>query len=164
MTKKKTQDTNATDNLGLAPDVEVPKLVPAVLPGDLGLPVVVKYLGYEIKNSRQFNREQRLYQFQLPQEFGAAKFSLWAQTQLDLKLRNIPRMAVVVLQYLGKGEGERAQHNWTVQQFRGTSEQLGKLKTHYREGCEIAAQAVAMLEQSMDAKLGQHDDDDDLPF
>lgn len=163
MRKPKPVVTTATDNNGLAPDVAVPKLIPAILPGDLGVPVIAKYLGYEVKRSRQFNRDQRLYQFQLPQDFGAAKFSLWSQTQLDLKLGSVTRNSIVLVQYLGRGEGDRAQHNWSIRPFRGTSAQLQTLIAENSEGCEIVKQAIAMLE---DSTMGQLNDgeNDDLPF
>lgn len=163
MRSKKPVAPTAADNSGLAPDVVIPKLIPAIQVGDLGMPVIAKYLGYDVKRSRQFNRDQRLYQFQLPQDFGGVKFSLWSQAQLDLKLGQIPRNNIVLIQYLGRGEGDKAQHNWTVRHFRGTSAQLQALISDSREGCETVAQAVAMLEQSMDGKMGD-DDNDDLPF
>lgn len=164
MTKPRKTTPTDTDQLGLAPEVAVPKLVPALQPGDLGVPVVAKYTGYEIKKSRQFNREQRLYQFQLPQEFGSLKFSLWAQTQLDLKLGQTPRNSIILIQYMGRGEGDRAQHNWTVRPFRGTSAQLAELVARHSEGCGIAQQAASMLAQSMDGNAAHNNDDDDLPF
>lgn len=164
MTKRTTKDAAQTDMMGLAPEVEVPKLTPAIMPGDLGIPVVAKYLGYEVKHSRQFNREQRLYQFQLPQDFGGLKFSLWSQTQLDLKFRNIPRKTVVLIQYLGRDDSERAQHNWSIRQFRGTSAQLQELIGASGEGCGIAQQAISMIAQSMNGNSTMNDDDDDLPF
>lgn len=164
MTTKKTA-VEATGADGLAPDVEVPKLIPALMPGDLFIPVIAKYIGYEIKNSKRFGRDQKLYQFQLPQDFGGGlKFSLWSQTQLDLKLGQIPRGGIVMLQYHGKEDGERSQHNWTVRPFRGTSAQLQDLISRHAEGCEIAQHATEMLSQSMSGGMGSNDDDDQLPF
>lgn len=164
MARKKLTDPNQADALGLGADVEIAKLVPAIQPADAGFPVVAKYLGYEVKHSRQFNRDQRLYMFQLPADFGSAKFSLWAQTQLDLKLASIVRQSIVLIQYLGRGEGDRAQHNWSVRPFKGTSAQLKDLIGQYSEGCAIVKQTVDMLETSINGQAATNDDDDDLPF
>lgn len=164
MSPRATKEEKATDAKGLAPEVATPKLVPAVLPGDLGLPTLVKYNGWETRQSRNYAREQKLYMFQLPQEQGGAVFALWGNVQLDLKLRQIPRTALCVIQYLGKGDGDRAQHQWSVRHFRGTSAQLQELKREYSEGAEVVAQAVALLEQASLAGTGNGGQDDDLPF
>lgn len=163
MSAKDTKEKKLADAKGLGPEVETPKLVPAVLPGDLGQPVVVKYVGWEMRQSRNFGREQKLYMFQLPQEVGGSTFALWGNVQLDLKLRQIPRTALCVMQYLGKADGDRAQHQWSVRQFRGTSQQLQQLKDEYQAGAEVVAQAVGLLDQASQAGMG-HGGDDDLPF
>lgn len=156
-------DPTQTDALGLGKDVEIAKLIPAVQPADIGFPVVAKYLGYEIKHSRTFNRDQRLYQFQLPSEYNGVKFSLWAHTQLDLKLSSITRTSIVLLQYCGRPEGERTQHQWIVRPFRGTTTQLRELVAQYEQGCRMVMETVQMLEQSMDGNSASMESDD-LPF
>lgn len=149
------------DLSGLAPEVELPKLTPALQPADLGQGCVARYLGSETRDSKNYGREQKLHSFELGSGFARSRFALWGNVQLDLKLRQVPKTGIVILQYLGKDEGERAQHKWSVRQFRGTVKQLQEVAVQYEQGSRAVAESIAYVERKMD---GQSEVDDDLPF
>lgn len=147
---------------GLGSDLNVPKMTAALQPADFAGGCVARYLGSEIKESKMFRNEQRLHQFELGASFNRARFALWGAVQLDQKLRQVQRGSIVVIQYQGKGDTERAQHVWTVRPFKGSSGQLQDLADRFKDGSAAVAMAIAYIEQGQN--FAGTEDDDDLPF
>lgn len=146
---------------GLGAELEVPKLVPAVQAADVSLGVIARYMGNEQRKSKGFDRPQLLHMFQLGQRYGGKQFALWGSIQLDMKLRSVPKTAVVFLLYEGKEQGDRGQHNWSVRPFHGTSQDLQDLQDRYKEGCERVVAAVELVESR---SQGADVEDDGIPF
>lgn len=157
MSKKKAEGTER----GLGPEMEVPKLTPALQPADLADGVIARYLGSEQRKSKGFDRAQQLHLFELGSRYNRVRFALWGSVQLDLKLRNVGHAAPVLVQYEGRDSRDRAPHKWSVRQFTGTSQDLQDLLDRYAAGCERVVAAVEGIEaRSTGADFG----DDDIPF
>jgi hypothetical protein len=147
---------------GLGPEVEVPKLTPALQGPDLSLGVVARYLGSEQRKSKGFDRPQQLHSFELGQRFGRVRFALWGSVQLDLKLRVVQPTSVVVVQYEGRDENVlRAPHKWSVRPFHGTSQDLQALQELFEEGGQRVVNAVRSIESRTE---GADFTDDEIPF
>jgi hypothetical protein len=151
--------------LGLGADVEVPKLTPALQPAEFSRGVLARYEGAEDKESRAFDRSQKLHTFALGAEFSKTRFALWGVVDLDMKLKTIRRGSVVLLRYEGKVElwNDRMRHAWSVRPFHGTVAQLQDLQAEYRDGSLLVQQAVELLDK-IGAEKAELDMDDDLPF
>lgn len=152
----------AGESGGLGPELEVPRLTPALQPADLETGCVARYISSEQRKSKGFDRQQFLHTFQLAQAHGAAKFALWGAVQLDMKLRNVTPGSIVLLQYQGRdATRDRAPHLWSVRPFHGNSQELATLLEGYAAGGGIVAEAVGVIEARTS---GSDFADDDLPF
>jgi hypothetical protein len=154
-------DATPSDD-GLGGEVPVKELALALQNADLENGAIVRYVESVDRENREFNRRQKMHVFEFGAAQGNARFSLWGSMQLDQKLREVGAGAIVMVQYQGRGVGDRAPHNWIVRPFHGTTQQLSELVKRYERGNK---QAFAALETAKRQRgLSSEANDEDLPF
>lgn len=149
-------------NTGLSSEIEVPEMALALQNTDLRKGAVVRYVATENRENREYGRNQRIHIFEFGADYNRARFSVWGAMQLDMKLRELREGDIIVLQYLGRDQGDRAPHRWSVRAFHGTTEQLSSLIKSYSDGIKTAFAGLQAAQSLRGKSISEVDDE--LPF
>lgn len=105
-------------------EVKVQDTGPVVDRTDLGVGAIVRYIR-TVKKDGRFGKQQ-LHTFH---HTSGETFSVWGTKDLNDKLAELRRGAVIIVRYAGQDqESDDKTHRWQVSAFRGTMQDLANLR------------------------------------